>query len=204
MKVISYFDETGNMVKPWRDAGYQCYILDNQHSLGDKVIDGIHRIRWDLSVPWLPPFDRDEIAFFCAFPPCTDLSVSGAKHFKNKGLRSLQEAVGYFASSQEFADWCQAPYMIENPVSTMSTYWRKPDHNFNPCDYTFFEPEDNYTKKTCLWTGNGYKHPDPCQIDLGEPDDRICKAPPGDKRAAFRSATPMGFARAVFHENKPQ
>lgn len=35
------------------------------------------------------------------------------------------------------------------------------------------------------------------------PDDRIHKCPPGDDRANFRSATPMGFARAVFAVNAP-
>lgn len=33
------------------------------------------------------------------------------------------------------------------------------------------------------------------------PDDRIHKAPPGEDRANFRSATPRGFARAVFEAN---
>lgn len=35
------------------------------------------------------------------------------------------------------------------------------------------------------------------------PDDRIHKCPPGDDRANFRSATPEGFARAVFMANAP-
>lgn len=34
------------------------------------------------------------------------------------------------------------------------------------------------------------------------PDDRIHKAPPGVDRANFRSATPRGFARAVFEANQ--
>ena len=38
---------------------------------------------------------------------------------------------------------------------------------------------------------------------LGDPDDRIHKAPPGPDRANFRSATPLGFARAVFKANAP-
>lgn len=37
-----------------------------------------------------------------------------------------------------------------------------------------------------------------------KPDDRIHKAPPSDERADFRSATPMGFARAVFAANHAQ
>lgn len=39
-------------------------------------------------------------------------------------------------------------------------------------------------------------------LSLGKPDDRIHKAPPGPERANFRSATPMGFAEAVFNANK--
>lgn len=39
-------------------------------------------------------------------------------------------------------------------------------------------------------------------IDKYYPDDRIHKAAPGEDRANFRSATPRGFARAVFEANK--
>jgi len=37
----------------------------------------------------------------------------------------------------------------------------------------------------------------------GEPDQRIWKMPPSDDRAALRSKTPLGFARAVFAANRP-
>jgi hypothetical protein len=95
--------------------------------------------------------------------------------------------------------------MIENPVSTLSTYWRKPDHTFHPWQYTAFEMGDNYTKKTCLWTGNGFVMPAPAvTAGLGQPDDRIHKAPPSEERGNIRSATPMGFARAVFEANARQ
>lgn len=36
---------------------------------------------------------------------------------------------------------------------------------------------------------------------LGAPDNRIHYASPGPDRANFRSATPKGFARAVFDAN---
>ncbi len=93
--------------------------------------------------------------------------------------------------------------MIENPVSTLATYWRKPDHSFHPWQYTGFCLGDNYTKKTCLWTGGGFVMPEPNVLADSKPDDRIHKAPPSDERADFRSATPMGFARAVFQANAP-
>lgn len=40
-------------------------------------------------------------------------------------------------------------------------------------------------------------------VDLGEPDNRIHAAAPGPERANFRSATPRGFAEAVFQANAP-
>lgn len=35
------------------------------------------------------------------------------------------------------------------------------------------------------------------------PDNRIHECPPGDDRANIRSATPLGFAKAVFLSNAP-
>lgn len=201
---ISLFDYTGAMLEPWAEAGFDCYAVDIQHRRGAWLTetDGVRAVHHDLTTPWLPPCDRSEIAFVAAFPPCDHLAVSGARWFKGKGLRRLADAVRLFATAAEFCEWAGAPYMIENPVSTISTYWRKPDHTFSPEDYTAYEPRDNYTKKTCLWVGNGFVMPEPRRDDsLGEPDDRIHRAAPGPERANFRSATPRGFARAVFEAN---
>jgi len=96
-----------------------------------------------------------------------------------------------------------APWMIENPVSRISTFWRKPNYTFHPHWFSALEPNDNYVKKTCLWTGGGFVMPAICQdANLGKPDDRIHKEPPGADRANFRSKTPMGFAKAVHMANR--
>lgn len=203
--VISLFDFTGNMVKPWLENGYDCYCVDVQHEQGEAqspvLSNGnLFLVGADVKT-WLPP-SGEKIAAVFAFPPCTDVAVSGAKHFKNKGLTALINSLELFEASVRIAEWSGAPYMIENPVSTVSTYWRKPDYYFHPYEFTGYEPNDNYTKKTCLWTGNGFRMPKPfVDMGLGKPDDRIHKAPPGPDRANFRSATPMGFARAVFNAN---
>jgi hypothetical protein len=153
---------------------------------------------------WVPPRHvvTDGVAFFAAFPPCDHLAVSGARWFAGKGLGALALSVTLFERAAFWAEWFGAPYIIENPVSTISTYWRAPDHTFHPSDYTAFCLGDNYTKKTCAWTGNGFVMPKPDMVpDLPEPDDRIHKAAPGPGRADFRSATPRGFAEAVFKAN---
>lgn len=205
--VISLFDLTGVMVMPWRDAGCECWTVDIQHpmALGNGGVtekDGVRQLHFDLSRPWLFPGDRNAIAIVFAFPPCDHLAVSGARWFKGKGLRALSRSIELFATATEFCEWAGAPYMIENPVSSIATHWRKPNAAFHPWQYTGFCQDDNYTKKTCLWTGNGFVMPPPYpDVSLGEPDNRIHEAPPGSERKNFRSATPSGFARAVFEAN---
>lgn len=198
--VISMFDLTAAMVEPWANAGYECWCIDIQHPKGEHRSGNIIRVGADIHT-WIPP--HGDIAFVAAFPPCTHLAVSGARWFKGKGLRALSESIGLFARAAEVCEWAEAPYLIENPVSTISSYWRKPDYAFHPHQFTGFCRDDNYTKKTCLWTGGGFVMPAQCiDSDLGEPDDRIHKAPPSEQRANIRSATPMGFARAVFEANR--
>lgn len=162
----------------------------------------LHKVHWDLTKPWLCPVDRRDIAFVSAFPPCDHLAVSGARWFKGKGLRRLAVSVEMFATAAEFCEWAEAPYMIENPVSNIASHWRKSDYRFSPHQFTGYEDKDNYTKTTCIWVGNGFVMPSALVKDgLGEPDDRIHKCPPGPDRHNIRSATPMGFARAVFEAN---
>jgi len=198
--VVSLFDYSGVMLHPWRDAGYDCWAVDVVHGRGVVESEGINFVGHDLRVPWLPPFDRDSIVFVAASPPCTHLATSGARWFTGKGLRCLADSVTLFASAAEFCEWAQAPYLIENPVSTISTYWRKPDHVFNPYDYAGWCADDNYKKRTCLWTGGGFVMPQSSGISE-EPDNRMGWMEPSEDRGMLRSRTPSGFALAVYDAN---
>lgn len=205
--VISLFDVSGKMVMPWLEAGYECWIVDTQHPpaySNDGITSerNLHKLNRDLSIPFLPPVDKNRIAFVSAFPPCDHLSVSGARWYKGKGLRKLESSIAMFATAAEFCEWSGAPYFVENPISSISSYWRKPDYKFHPHFFTGYNIEDNYTKNTCLWTGGGFVMPEKFQVDgLPPPDDRIHKCAPGPNRHNIRSATPEGFARAVFEVN---
>lgn len=208
---VFLFDLTGVMSKPWREAGYNALIVDLQHDEGlVSAGDGLWKLRADLRsgyeavVAAVEQIPNSGIAFVFAFPPCDHLAVSGARWFKGKGLRKLSLAVDLFATAAEFCEMSGAPYGIENPVSTISTYWRKPDYTFHPWHYSALKADDNYTKNTCLWAGGGFVMP-PVEPDfsLGAPDNRIHTCPPSEERANIRSATPEGFARAVFKANNP-
>lgn len=145
--------------------------------------------------------DRCRFAF--GFPPCDHLACSGARWFKGKGLRAFSLAIDLVASAAEAFDRLGCPYMIENPVGTLATYWRKPDFIFDPWQFADLAGGDeHYTKKTCLWTGNGFVMPPGLSSPLVPPDSRIHRAPPGADRKNFRSRTPEGFSKAVFEANK--
>jgi len=141
-------------------------------------------------------------AIFAA-PPCTDLAVSGARWMAQKGLDALTAAIEVFSACVKICKKNGKRYMIENPISTISTYWRKPDYVFNPCDYGgYLNPTgDAYTKKTCLWVGEDFIMPEkkPVEPELGS---KMHLLPPSEDRANLRSETPRGFCRAVFLANK--
>jgi len=195
--VISCFDRTGTMVMPWAEAGYRCYCVDIQHPAGETQDGNIIWVGADMC-DWLPPFKP--IAFAAFFPPCTDIAVSGARWFRDKGLAALYKAVKLFYASIRIAEWSNAPYLIENPVSVVSTYWRKPDFIFDPCDFAGYPggEDDLYTKRTCLWVGGGFRMP-----QARKQSPVYGSMIPSENRANIRSETPKGFARAVFEANHP-
>ncbi len=225
MIVWSLFDGSGLMAQPWAEAGHTCYCFNYDGAdhgdyarLGAKVEhDNIHYIN-----AWIDnKFDFDvapDIIF--AFPPCTDLAASGAAHFETKRRKNPTfqvEAVITCKVAARLAKKYNVPYMIENPVSVLSSLWRRPDYVFNPHEYGGYLPEDDahpmfpdvipardaYVKKTCLWSGNGFIMPD---VTVVAPDsgDNPGWAKLGGKSArtkTIRSLTPRGFARAVYEVN---
>jgi hypothetical protein len=200
--VLSLCDRTGIMVRPWAEAGFECWCVDTQHTPGSRRRSGrlnIINIGADVR-SWLPPRVNYAIAF--AFPPCTHLASSGARWFRPKGLRALLDGLELVERCRGVCEWLSCPWMLENPVGTLSTYWRRPDFTFGPWEFSGYlsKPEsDWYTKKTCVWVDNGFVFPKPdaaktkhCLLS------RMHRMSPSPKR----SITPLGFARAVFQANR--
>jgi hypothetical protein len=202
-------DFTGRMAEPWAEAGYDCWCVDIQHSIRRSRVEkkgrGQINFVWGDARTWAPPVSL-AIAFVAGFPFCTHDAVSGARDFSTKGGAMLRDSIEIFDACRTHARWSGAPYCIEHPVTMLTSipHIGKPDYYFHPWHFTAFCRDDHYTKNTCLWTGNGFVMPpravDPT-LDGIAADDRIHKAPPSDDRADMRSATPRGFARAVFEAN---
>lgn len=196
--VLSLYDYSGNMVEPWASEGYRCICVDIDHD-GIAEEGNIKYIEADLTDSYLPPRADYEIAF--AFPPCTHTAVSGARWFQAKGLEKLEGSIEKVRIARQILEWTDAPWMLEHPVSVLSTHWREPDYVFHPYEYDGYTEEDNaYSKKTCLWTSDDFMMPD--KLPVEDYDDRIHKMPPSEDRSKKRSKTPMGFAKAVFEANR--
>ena len=123
-----------------------------------------------------------------AHPPCTHLAVSGAAWFAEKRADGRQQhAIDFF---MQLANADISKIAVENPVSIMSTKWRKPDQIVQPWMFGHGE-----TKATCLWLKNLPKlHP--TDIVDGR-EQRIHRLPPSIDRWKLRSVTYQGIADAM-------
>ena len=209
--VVCLFDTSGVMGEPWRAAGYRVIRLDIFNNAEFRIpgsgeslavnADLLHGVPDEM----MRPEFLERVAFVAAFPPCTHMAVSGARWFKGKGLRKLADSIHMFATAAEFCEASGAPYLIENPVSTISTYWRQPDHTFHPWHFNRLDADSSYTKNTCLWVGNGFRMPLPL-VDESLPVNKnyihyLGSNAKDDSGKDLRSVTPAGFARAVFLAN---
>jgi hypothetical protein len=201
--VISLCDKTGNMVRPWAEAGCECWCVDIQHSIRrdrvESVGSGLIHYVWGDCRSWrLPESARRKVVVGFGFTPCTHLSSSGARDHQKKAGWMLSDAVQLFDSVEVVFTFGGFPYMLENPVGRLSTHRRKPDYTFQPWEYG-----DPWFKRTCLWIGNGFIMPKP---SLSQPPEntteKIWLLPPSEDRADERSETPPRFAQAVFEANK--
>jgi len=162
----------------------------------------------------------NDVEFIFGFPECTDLAVSGAAHFAKKRDDNpffQEEAMMLFSLVESLGVELGCKWGLENPVSVASTLWRKPDFSFHPFEYgnylpkddvhpfypEYIKPQDAYPKKTCIWSGNGFVKPDkkPVKVTDGYSDQHKKLGGKSLKTKNIRSATPRGFAKAVFEAN---
>ena len=238
--VISLYDYTGEALRPWAYAGYKCMAYDIQHSKNPVTIDytsngeifgsggSITYCKADLHDKatldhLLMVYRRKQVVFGMAFPVCQHLAVSGASHFasKRKANPNFQwEATRHAVRCSYLFEDLEIPYFIENPVSVLSTLWRKPNYSFHPWHYggyisdaeaehpkwpEYIAPKDAYPKKTCLWTSGNFRMPIklPVKPEDGHSRQHLKLGGKSMKTKNIRSATPRGFAKAVWQANDP-
>jgi len=179
MRVLIACEYSGIVRDAFIKRGHQaisCDLLDSdkpgEHIKGD-VLQVIQDRSFDMMI---------------AFPPCTDLAVSGARWFKAKLADGRQARALQFVR-----DLMNAPIekiAIENPVSIISSKIRKPDQIIQPWQFGHGE-----TKKTCLWL-DGLPPLMSTKIVTGR-EQRIWKMAPSPDRWKERSKTYQGIADAM-------
>lgn len=178
MKVLIACEFSGVVRDAFIAKGHEamsCDILPTEtpgpHYEGD--VRDVLNYPWDLMI---------------AHPPCTHLSVSGARHFNEKRNDGRQQsAVSFFLMLAK----SDIPMIaMENPVCIISTIWRKPDQIIQPWMFGHGE-----TKATCLWLKN-LPLLRPTNIVEGR-ENRIHKMPPSENRGRERSRTYPGIAIAM-------
>ena len=181
LRILVACEESQAVCKVFRERGHFAYSCDLLPCSGGHPEWHFQRDifevlethgQWDLVI---------------AFPPCTDLAVSGARYFSNKIKDGRQlKAMNFFLEFTKLT--CK--WAIENPIGIMSTHYRKPDQIIQPWQFGHGE-----TKATCLWL-NGLPKLEPTNIVEGR-EQRIWKMAPGPNRAKERSKTYEGIARAM-------
>ena len=181
MKILVACEESQVVTCAFRAFGHEAYSCDvvmesggfpEWHLLGDCRL--YLEQSWDMVI---------------AFPPCTHLAVSGARWFPEKVRDGSQAAAIEFF--RLFTRLDHVPRVaIENPIGIMSSLYRKPDQVIQPWWFGHGE-----TKGTCLWL-KGLNRLVPEKLVSGRAA-RVHLMPPSLDRAALRSKTYSGVARAM-------
>lgn len=144
-RVLVACEESQSVTIELRKLGFEAFSCDLQDCTGGhpewhfkqdvfEVID----MGWDMMI---------------AFPPCTYLTVTGARWLYNKD-KSRNEA--RWIAQDEAVEFVKKLYYsnikrvaIENPVGKLSSLWMKPTQIIQP-----FYFGDEAQKTTCLWLKN--------------------------------------------------
>ena len=179
MKVLVACEYSGTVRDAFAAKGHDawsCDILPTE-SPGNHIQDDIlkHLDKdWDMMI---------------AHPPCTHLSVSGARWFTEgkKPLYLRKNALNFVKKLMK------APIKkiaIENPVSVISSHIRKSDQTINP--YQFGHKE---YKRTCLWLKNL-----PKLRETNNVKKETDKLPPKLKQRIWWIGSGKGKERSLFYK----
>lgn len=178
LRVLVACEFSGTVRRAFRALGHDAWSCD----LMEAEDGSSHHIQGDA----LTVLDRGW-DILIAHPPCTDLAVSGARHFAAKQADGRQDrSLEFVRARMAFP----GRYCIENPISIISSRIRKPDQIIQPWQFGHGE-----TKATCLWL-NGMMPLRPTNIVEGR-EARVHRMPPGPNRWKERSRTFEGIAQAM-------
>src|SRR5690606_32721840 len=157
MKVLIACEESQAVTKEFRRLGHTAYSCDILPCSGGHP-------EWHLQMDVFEAYRLRTWDFVISFPPCTDLTVSGARWFEDKRKSGDQErSIEFFFKVWEISD------IVENPIGVLNKrdYILKwfPDlyHRMDAMGFPFKPSQiiqpwqfgHGETKATCLWIREG-------------------------------------------------
>jgi len=185
-------EESQAVTIAFRKAGHEAYSNDIQDCSGGHP-------EWHIKGDALKVMRSRKWDLIIAHPPCTYLTISANKWYKDQPARLSGALVGQARrEAREDAIWFFMQFVnadcehiaIENPVCVMSSRYRKPNQTIQPWMFGHGE-----TKATCLWL-KGLPNLKPTDIVEGR-EQKSHKLSPSKDRAKLRSKTYEGIADAM-------
>ncbi len=178
--ILSLCDRTGNWPRFYREAGYDVRCIDLAAGQDVRLMDWPGRVHGIL-----------------AAPPCTVFANSGARWPRTEA--EMIEGLSVVDACLRLVAVCRPVWWaLENPVGKLRRYLGPPAFTFHPCDFG-----DPYTKRTLLW--GHFTPPVPLLVSTRAvkpvEGSKMHLLAPSPERAALRSATPLGFAKAFWEAN---
>jgi site-specific DNA-cytosine methylase len=183
-RILVACEESQAVTIAFRKLGFEAYSCDLLPCSGNNPDWHFQEDMFEV-IKREPKFD-----LMIAFPPCTDLAVSGARHFERKiADGSQQKSIDFFMN---VINTDIERIVVENPIGIMSGKYRKPDQIVQPWQFG-----DKAQKSTCLWLKNVPKLVPTDIVEKGEFFEFISKK--GEKKRM-----PMWYYQALQDAKTPE
>ena len=206
MKILVACEESQAVTIELRKLGHEAFSCDVQECSGGHP-------EWHIMDDAIKVIDHGDWDMVISFPPCTDISVSGARWFKAKREDGSQEAsIRFFFEMWKRSDVVENPIVVLNKPDYVLRWFHGLYEEMKAASFPFDTPQiiQPYhhghleSKATCLWLRNGLP-------ELKKTDDRteefeklpksethkVHRCPPGPDRGKIRSKTYSGIAKAM-------
>ena len=183
-RILIACEESQAVTIAFRKLGYNAFSCDLLPCTGEHP-------EWHYQEDMFEVIKREpNFDLMIAFPPCTDLAVSGARHFERKIADGSQaKSIKFF---MDVMNVDIEKIVVENPIGIMSRLYRKPDQIIQPWQFG-----DKAQKSTCLWLKNLPKLQPTNIVEKGEFFEFISKK--GEKKRM-----PMWYYQALQDAKTPE
>lgn len=206
MKILVACEESQAVTIELRKLGHEAYSCDLQECSGGHP-------EWHIEGDAIKTIDDGDWDRIISFPPCTDISVSGARWFRDKRENGSQEkSIRFFFEIWKRSDVVENPICVLNKSGYVAKWFPDLYREMEDAGFPFATPQiiQPYhfghleSKATCLWTPTGL----PRLMGTENVEEefkklpksatyKVHRCPPGPDRGKIRSKTYSGIAKAM-------